>query len=118
MATIDWEERVFQLASSLYASNFDEMDAESAIANALHFKEKYIEKMGLDEPKKEKKSKAKDSWRGFKSETKKIVWPTWKQVLKGTGVVLVVVIICAVAIGALDLTFSKGMDALINLFKK
>ena len=60
MATIDWEERVFQLASSLYASNFDEMDAESAIANALHFKEKYIEKMGLDEPKKEKKSKEKD----------------------------------------------------------
>ena len=37
MATIDWEERTFQLASSLYASNFDEMDAESAIANALHF---------------------------------------------------------------------------------
>ena len=64
------------------------------------------------------KAKAKDSWRGFKSETKKIVWPTWKQVLKGTGVVLVVVIICAVAIGALDLTFSMGMDALINLFKK
>lgn len=60
MATIDWEERVFQLASSLYASNFDEMDAESAIANALHFKEKYIEKMSLDEPKKEKKSKEKD----------------------------------------------------------
>jgi preprotein translocase subunit SecE len=71
-----------------------------------------------EKTKKEKKGKAKDSWRGFKSETKKIVWPTWKQVLKGTGVVLVVVIICAVAIGALDLTFSKGMDALINLFKK
>lgn len=60
MATIDWEERVFQLASSLYASNFDEMDAESAIANALHFKVKYIEMMGLDEPKKEKKGKEKD----------------------------------------------------------
>ena len=60
MATIDWEERVFQLASRLYASNFDEMDAESAIANALHFKTKYIEKMSLDEPKKEKKSKEKD----------------------------------------------------------
>ena len=61
MANIDWEERVFQLASRLYASNFDEMDAESAIANALHFKAKYIEKMGLDEPKKEKKGKEKDA---------------------------------------------------------
>lgn len=60
MATIDWEERVFQLASSLYASNFDEMDAESAIANALHFKVKYIEMMGLDVPKPEKKTKEKD----------------------------------------------------------
>lgn len=63
MATIDWEERVFQLASSLYASNFDEMDVESAIANALHFKERYIEIMGLDEPKKEKKGKEKEAWK-------------------------------------------------------
>lgn len=60
MATIDWEERVFQLASSLYASNFDEMDAESAIANALHFKARYIEMMGLDVPKPEKRVKEKD----------------------------------------------------------
>ena len=58
MATIDWEERVFQLASSLYASN--EMTIDQAIANALIFKETYIEMMGLDEPKKEKKSKEKD----------------------------------------------------------
>ena len=54
MATVDWEERVFLLASSLYASNFDEMDAESAIANALHFKERYIEMMGLEAPKPER----------------------------------------------------------------
>lgn len=58
MATIDWEERVFQLASRLYASN--EMSIDQAIANALIFKETYIELMGLDEPKKEKKSKEKD----------------------------------------------------------
>lgn len=58
MTTIDWEERVFQLACSLYASN--EMTIDQAIANALIFKETYIEMMGLDEPKKEKKSKEKD----------------------------------------------------------
>lgn len=58
MATIDWEERVFQLASSLYASN--EMTVDQAIASALIFKETYIDLMGLDEPKKEKKSKEKD----------------------------------------------------------
>lgn len=64
MATIDWEERVFQLASSLYASN--EMTIDQAIANALIFKETYIDLMGLDEPKKEKKGKKgkeKEAWK-------------------------------------------------------
>lgn len=83
MATIDWEERVFQLASSLYASNFDEMDAESAIANALHFKTRYIEIMSLDEPKKEKKSKEKDesfeeAWLLYRRKgSKKIASEQW-----------------------------------------
>ena len=62
MATIDWEERVFQLASSLYASN-ETITIDQAIANALIFKETYIDLMGLDEPKKEKKSKEKEAWK-------------------------------------------------------
>ena len=37
-------------------------------------------------PKKEKKKgKAKNAWKGFKSEVKKVAWPSWKQVLKGSG---------------------------------
>ena len=64
-----------------------------------------------------KKGRIKDAWRGFKSETKKIVWPTWKQVLKNTLVVLVIVVICAIMIGALDYTFSHGIMALYELFK-
>ena len=68
-------------------------------------------------PKKEKKKgKLKEAWRGFKSETKKIVWPSWKQVLKNTLVVLVIVVVCAVVIGALDYAFSQGMMALTKLF--
>ena len=68
--------------------------------------------------KKEKnKGKLKNAWKGFKSEIKKIVWPTWKQVLKGSAVVLVIVSICAVAIGILDFAFSKGIAALVDLFK-
>lgn len=83
MATIDWEERVFQLASSLYASNFDEMDAESAITNALNFKTRYIEMMGLDVPKPEKKSKEKDesfeeAWLLYRRKgSKKIASEQW-----------------------------------------
>ena len=68
-------------------------------------------------PKKEKKkSKIADAWKGFKSEVKKIVWPSWKQVLKNTFVVLVIVVICAVIIGALDYAFSQGIIALTDLF--
>ena len=66
--------------------------------------------------KEKKKGRLKEAWRGFKSETKKIVWPSWKQVLKNTLIVLVVVIICAVIIGALDYAFSGGIQALAELF--
>ena len=66
--------------------------------------------------KKEKKGKVGNAWRGFKSELKKIVWPTWKQVLKNAGIVIVIVGICAVAIGALDIAFRAGFDALVELF--
>lgn len=60
MATIDWEERVFLLASSILVNHINDVDIDTAIETALFFKEKYIEKMNLDEPKKEKKSKEKD----------------------------------------------------------
>jgi hypothetical protein len=60
MATIDWEERIFQLASSILVNHINDIDIETAIEVAQNFKEKYIEKMSLDEPKKEKKGKEKD----------------------------------------------------------
>ena len=66
--------------------------------------------------KEKKKGKLKEAWRGFKSETKKVVWPSWKQVLKNTGIVLVAILCCAVVIGALDYAFRIGIDALTKLF--
>ena len=66
---------------------------------------------------KEKKvGKLKEAWRGFRSECKKIVWPTWKQVLKNTGVVVVVVLAFAVMIGVLDYAFATGIAGLSKLF--
>jgi len=71
-----------------------------------------------NKPKKpeKKKGRMKDAWRGFKSELKKIVWPSWKQVLKNSGVVIVIVVIFAAIIGALDYVFQLGIGALSNLF--
>ncbi len=68
--------------------------------------------------KEKKKGRAKEAWRGFRSETKKIVWPTWKQVVKNTFVVLVVVLAFVLLIGALDFAFSHGIQALTELFTK
>ena len=65
-----------------------------------------------------KKGRVKEAWRGFKSEVKKIVWPSWKQVLKNTAVVLVIVAICMVMIALLDYAFSHGIMALTDLFAK
>ena len=84
--------------------------------NSAEIETKDAKKAKPEKPKKEKKGKVKTAWKGFKSELKKIVWPTWKQVLKNTGIVVVIVLICAVAIGALDIAFREGFDALVNLF--
>lgn len=83
MATIDWEERVFQLASSILVNHINDIDIETAIEVAQNFKEKYIEKMSLDEPKKEKKGKDKDesfeeAWLLYRRKgSKKIASEQW-----------------------------------------
>ena len=70
-----------------------------------------------DKKKEKKTGKIKEAWRGFNSERKKIVWPTWKQVWKNTLVVLAVVGSCAVVIAALDIVFHEGITALPTLFE-
>ena len=67
--------------------------------------------------KEKKKGKIKEAWRGFRSEVKKVVWPSGKQVLKNSGIVLIVIAICAIIIGALDYAFGTGIAALTKLFK-
>ena len=68
------------------------------------------------EKKDKKKGRIKDAWRGFKSEVKKIVWPTGKQTFKNLLVVLVVIVISALLIALLDYAFANGMTALTKLF--
>ena len=54
-------------------------------------------------------------FRGMKSELKKVVWPTWSQVLNNTLVVIVVSVIFAVVIGLIDYLAYEGIKALLNL---
>ena len=53
-------------------------------------------------------------FRGMKSELKKVVWPTWPQVLNNTVVVIVVSLIFAIVIGLIDTLAYEGIKALLN----
>ena len=50
--------------------------------------------------------RVKKFFREYKSEFKKIVWPTGKEVANKTVLVITVVVVVAIFIGLLDLSFS------------
>jgi len=54
----------------------------------------------------------------FRGETKKIVWPGAKEVLKSTGVVLVAVLIIGAGIWLVDWLLSLGVDGVMDLADK
>ena len=54
-------------------------------------------------------------FRELRSELKKVVWPTPKQVLKNTLIVLACVLVVGVFIWLFDFVARVGIDALINL---
>ena len=55
-------------------------------------------------------------FRDVKGEFKKIVWPSRKQVMNNSVVVLAMVVIFAVATWGLDLLFAFLRDLLLKLF--
>ena len=57
----------------------------------------------------------KKFFKDFKGETKKIVWPDAKTVLKNTGIVLIVVAIVTLVVLAIDSGLSAGVKGLKNL---
>jgi preprotein translocase subunit SecE len=54
-------------------------------------------------------------WREMKSELKKVVWPTKKQVVNNTIVALVVMIVAAIVIWGFDQIARLIIEALITL---
>ena len=57
------------------------------------------------------------SWfRGMKSELKKVVWPTKKQIINNSAVVLALVVASGVVIGAFDWVASNLIQVLLNIF--
>lgn len=54
--------------------------------------------------------------REMKSELKKVQWPTWRQTLKSTGIVILCVIIVGIFIAVFDTLAQAVIRALISLF--
>lgn len=82
------------------------------------------EKKVKSDAKKAKEKTAKKSkgnrftrWlREMRSELKKVQWPTWKQVAKNTGIVILCVVVIGVFIWVFDALAHKIIEALIGLF--
>jgi len=55
-------------------------------------------------------------FRELRSELKKVVWPTPKQVIKNTLIVLAAVVVVGLFIGLFDFVANTGITALIDLF--
>ena len=86
------------------------------------------EKKSKDDKAAEKKAKEKAKKKAQKgnrvtrwlremiSELKKVQWPTWKQVLKNTGIVILCVLVIGVFIWIFDALAHQIIKALMKLF--
>ena len=86
-------------------------------------KDEKLEKTAKSEKpvKKEKKDKVgfftkiAKFFRDYRSEFKKLVWPSRQQLLKNCAVVFTAIIVCSGALALLDFGLSKGVQGLWNL---
>jgi preprotein translocase subunit SecE len=86
---------------------------------------KNADKKNADKKNADKKDKAKKKGKGnrvtrwlreMRSELKKVQWPTWKQVLKNTGIVILCVLVVGVFIWIFDALAHAIIQALMHLF--
>lgn len=82
------------------------------------------ENKSLDTQKKQKKEpnffvrsgRRISKWfRELVSEGKKVVWPTWKQVVNNTLVVIVCILVVGIFVWALDIAFATIRDLLVSV---
>ena len=55
-------------------------------------------------------------FRELRSELKKVVWPTYQQVLKNAAIVVGCVLVVGIFIWVFDFVAQIGIDALISVF--
>lgn len=60
-------------------------------------------------------SRIKKFFKDYRSEFKKLVWPTPKQLLKNSSVVLVTIIVVGACLALVDYALNQGLFALKDL---
>lgn len=98
----------------------EELTAEPAAEETKSEKkpkaDKSVDKKAKDKAKKKAKGNRFTRWlREMRSELKKVQWPSFKQVLKNTGIVILCVLVIGVFIWVFDALAHKIIEALINL---
>ena len=54
-------------------------------------------------------------FREMRSELKKVSWPTFKQVVNNSGIVLMAILIVGLIVSAFDFGWGKVVEAIINI---
>ena len=99
----------------------DQVPEEETNGSAKPEKKSKAEKAADRKAKEKAKKKAKGNriarwFREMRSELKKVQWPSWKKVLKNTGVVLLCVLVVGIFIWVFDWLAHVIIQALMNLF--
>ena len=93
--------------------------AEKEKNTQLTTENKAVETKKADKAPKEKKpgffSKVAKWFRDLRSEAKKVVWPSGKQVVNNTAIVILVVIVVCVFVALLDFGFGQIRDLIATL---
>ena len=92
--------------------------AETAQASVAEKKTDAPAPKAEKKPKKDKvkfTDRVKKFWRDYKSEFKKIVWPSKEETTKSTVVVVSTIVVFAVCIAILDFLFSNALTLLSHL---
>ena len=66
-------------------------------------------------PKQKKQNKVKKYFKDLKAEFKKVVWPSKKQVINNTSVVLVTMTFAGLFIWAFDMGLTKLIDVVLGI---
>ncbi len=119
------EENLVENSENIVKTNTDGTTVEKQ-SNQEDFKKSdklVIEKVEKSNKKSDKKkvektkkpSKTKKVAKDTLNEIKKVTWPSFKTVLKQTGIVLAVVVVFALVIFGFDRVLSLGYNALVRL---